>query len=492
MTNRARPEGYDSSTVDRSDGDGRDQAAGTALGTAEARGRTVDGRTSDPADPEANRKDPAPTGLWQDSLGGASIRAAQVLMITVLVVIVGYALIQVTLVVIPVLLALILAAAISPLVNWLRRKGWPSAAATGAAFLLLLVVIGGLLTGIVFAIIDQAGELIDQATQGFDRVYDYVRSGPIPVNEEQIESARDAVVDFATSSSVGAGAISGLSAAGNFFAGAALLAVILFFFLKDGDRIWAFMLRAFRGKRLVKARSVGEKGLEVLGGYVRGTAIIAFVDAFFIGLALVIMGIPLAIPLSALIFVGAFIPIVGASLSAILAALVALVSDGPVDALIVVAVIIAVNQLEGNFLQPVVMGRTLQVHALVVLLALTAGTVLAGIIGAILSVPIAAVIWAAIKAWNQKDDADITEDDIALAERETALDEQGHGIRSMSKEEADRLLHHVPAEGGSGRERPLTAARAIETVGKGRSRRRRDGGSSATVKSEHTEESGRP
>ncbi|WP_082177276.1 AI-2E family transporter [Arthrobacter sp. RIT-PI-e] len=435
--------------------------------------------TTDAGAPDGTRRR---RSVWQDSLGAASIRAAQVLLLLVLVVIAAYALTRVTLVVIPLLLALILAAAISPLVNWLRRKGWPSAGATAAAFVLLLVVIGGILTGIVFAIIGQAGELVDQAEQGFTQVQDFVQTGPFPIDNEQIDSARESLVQFATSSSVGAGAVSGLTAAGNFFAGAALLVVILFFFLKDGDRIWAFVLRAFRGKRLVKARQVGEKGLAVLGGYVRGTAIIAFVDAFFIGLALVILGIPLAVPLAALIFVGAFIPIVGASLTAILAALVALVSNGLTAALIVVAVIIVVNQLEGNFLQPVVMGRTLQVHALVVLLALTAGTVLAGIIGAILSVPIAAVTWAAIKAWNQKDDADITEADIDLAERETALDEQGHGVHSLPPAEAERLLSL--ASGTSERERPMTASRAIETVGRGRNRRRKDGGASATVKSE--------
>lgn len=417
-------------------------------------------------------QDGARKGPWQDSLGGASIRAAQVLLLLVLAVISVYALLQVRLVVIPILLALILAAAIGPLVNWLRRKGWPSSAATGFSFLVLLLLFGGLITGIVFAVMGQAGELIEQASQGFDQVYELVRNGPIPIDDEQIQAARDSVVDFATSSTVGAGAISGLSAAGSFLAGLVLMIVILFFFLKDGDKIWAFMLRAFSGKRLVKARRVGENGLEVLGGYVRGTAIIAFVDAFFIGLALVILQIPLAIPLAALIFVGAFIPIVGASLTGILAALVALVSDGPVDALIVIGVIILVNQLEGNFLQPVVMGRTLQVHALVVLLALTAGTILAGIIGAILAVPVAAVTWAAIKAWNEEPEDKITDRDIALAERETAMDEQGHGKRSMPKEEADRLLT-LPSEQDSGRQRPLTASRAVETVGKGSSRRRR-------------------
>ena len=371
---------------------------------------------------------PDKTTPWSDSLGRASIRTAQVLLLLVLTVVVVYALIQVRLVVIPALLALILAAAIAPFVHWLRRRGWPSTAATTVSFVALLLAFGAVITGIVFAVMSQADELADKATQGFDRVYDFVRTGPIPIDDQQIQQARDAAIDFATSSTVGAGAISGLSAAGNFITGSVLMAVILFFFLKDGEKIWAFVLRAFKGEKLVRARRAGERSLNVLGGYVRGTSIVAFVDAFFIGLALVIMGVPLALPLAALTFIGAFIPLIGATLAGILAALVALVANGPFAALIVIIVVIVVNQLEGNFLQPVVMGQALNVHALVILLALTAGTILAGIIGAILAVPLVAVGWAAIKAWNAKET--ISPADIAEAEHETRLNEKGLGVRS--------------------------------------------------------------
>ncbi|MGY2744887.1 AI-2E family transporter [Arthrobacter sp. UYCu723] len=373
---------------------------------------------------------PEQTTPWTDSLGRASIRTAQVLMLLVLATVAAYALIQVRLVVIPAVLALILAAAIAPFVHWLRRKGWPGTVATTFSFLILLLAFGGLITGIVFAVMGQAGELASKATEGFDKVHAFVRNGPIPVDDQQIQQARDAFVDFATSSTVGAGAITGLSAAGNFVTGALLMAVILFFFLKDGERIWAFVLRAFKGERLVKARRVGQKSLTVLGGYVRGTAIVALVDSFFIGLALLVMGVPLALPLAAIVFIGAFIPLIGATLAGVLAALVALVANGPVAALIVVIVVIAVNQLEGNFLQPVVMGQALNVHALVILLALTAGTILAGIIGAILSVPLVAVGWAAIKAWNSGGAEHFTPEAIEQAEHETRLNEKGQGLRS--------------------------------------------------------------
>lgn len=346
---------------------------------------------------------------WKDGLGRASIRSAQLLLLIAALVVSVYGLIQVRLVVIPLLLALILAAAISPLVNMLRRNGWPGALATAFAFFLLLGVLGGVVTGIVFAVRGQFDELVSSANEGFDQVYDFIRTGPLPVDEAQIQEARQALVDFATSATAGSTALSGLTAAGTFITGALLMAVILFFFLKDGDRIWAFMLRGFKGERLRKARQVGFRSLEVLGGYVRGTAIIALVDSLFIGLALFILGVPLALPLAVIVFVGAFVPLVGATVAGALAALVALVANGPFVALMVILAVVVVNQLEGNFLQPVVMGRSLSIHPLVILLALTAGTILAGIIGAILSVPVAAVAWAAIKVWTGEDNPDLDE-----------------------------------------------------------------------------------
>ena len=353
----------------------------------------------------------SPQRYWSGALGHAGQRSAQILLVLLLVGVTVYGLRQITLVVIPVLLALILAAAIAPFVNWLRRKGWPSALATGVSFLLLLAAFGGLITGIVFAIRSEWSSLVDQAVEGFNELYRLLQESPIPLDSDTITDARDAAIDFATSSTAGSGALAGIGAATNFVTGFLLMAVVLFYFLKDGDKIWAFVLRWFHGERRDKARLSGARAMEVLGGYVRGTAIVAAVDSICIGAALFILQVPLALPLSVIVFVGSFIPLVGATAAGVLAALIALVANGPLVALIVVIVIIAVNQLEGNFLQPVVMGRTLSIHALVILLALTAGTILAGIIGAILSVPIAAVSWAIIKVWIGEDDGD--PDDVA-------------------------------------------------------------------------------
>ena len=344
-----------------------------------------------------------PSALWADGLGRVGIRAAQVLLILTVAAVSVYALMQIKLLVIPILIALILAAAIGPFVNMLRRRGLPGGVATGLAFAALMLLLAGVSTVIYFSVRNQWGELVQQASSGLDELERFLLTGPIPLEQEQLDQAREGIVQFATSSQVRSGAITGLSVVTEFIAGASLMVVILFFFLKDGAKIWNFFLRPFTGRREAKLRRVGRRTLEVLGGYVRGTAIVALVDTVAIGAALLIMQVPLAFPLAIIVFITAFIPLVGATVAGILAALVALVANGPVVALIVVAVVIAVNQLEGDLLQPIVMGKSLQLHALVILMALTAGTILAGIVGAVLSVPLAAVAWAIIQVWTAED-----------------------------------------------------------------------------------------
>jgi predicted PurR-regulated permease PerM len=344
---------------------------------------------------------PAPTEpLWTDRLGRWSIRSLQVLLVVALGALAVWALVQVKLLVIPVLIALIVASAAAPLVGWLRRRGLSPMLAAWVTLVGGILVLGGVVTAIVFAVRNQWDELVASAGEGFDDLQAWLKDLPFPIDQEQITSARDAVVDYVTSAEFGAGAVRGVSAATEFVAGALLVLVVLFFFLKDGDRIWAFFLRPFSGVRLERGRRVGTTSVKVFGGYIRGTAIVGLVDAVVIGLGLVILQVPLALPLAVIVFLGSFIPLVGATVAGILAALVALVANGPVVALIVVAIVIAVNQLEGDLLQPVVMAQSLKLHPLVILIALTAGTILGGIVRAVLAVPIAAVGWAIIKVWD--------------------------------------------------------------------------------------------
>ena len=345
---------------------------------------------------------PAPTirSMWTDRLGNAGTRSLQILLVLTLASIVVFALIQLRIAVIPLLLAIIIASAFSPVIMWMRNRGLPAMAAAWITLLGSLLVFGGIITSIVFAVRSQWAELWQQAQTGFDKLLEWVQGLPLPLDDIDFDELREQAVDFLTSAQFGSGALTGVVAVGEFVTGFILFLVILFFFLKDGDRIWAFFLRPFDGIRKARGERVGRTAVTTLGGYIRGTSIVALVDAVGIGIVLVVLQVPLALPLAVIVFITAFIPLVGATLAGILATLVALVANGPIIALIVLIAVIAVNQLEGNFLQPVVMAQSLKLHPLVILLALSAGTILGGIVGAVLSVPIAATAWAIVKTWD--------------------------------------------------------------------------------------------
>lgn len=353
--------------------------------------------------PSAERTAPAhqeARAVWSDALGRAGSRSAQLLLVGAVVAGLVWLLLRVSLVVIAAIVALILASAVSPLVSWLVHKGWSRLLATSAAFVGILSLLGGVVTGVVFAVRSQWDELSSSAVAGWQELQRFVRNGPLPVDTAAIDEALARVTEYVTSGAFLGSALSGISAATNFVTGVVLMIVILFFFLKDGPTIWNFTLRWFRGDTRAKLAESGDRTIQVLGGYVRGTATVAAVDAVFIGVPLALLGVPLALPLAIIVFLGAFVPIVGATVAGILAALVALVTNGPVIALVVVAVVIVVNQVEGDLLQPVVMGRTLSLHALVVLLALAVGTIVGGIVGAVLAVPLTAVAWSVIQVWS--------------------------------------------------------------------------------------------
>ena len=357
-------------------------------------------RSSHPQSQDAERAVSEIGGIWSDPFGKLASRAVQVIVVVVVAAALIFAFRTLSLVTIPVVIALIFASALHPFVGWLRRHRVPSVLATVIALLAVLVVLGLVTWLIVTAVEDQWGQLRDSAVEGFGQLQDFVTTLPFSISEQQIEDVTQTATDFVTSAQFGSGAIAGVSATANFLTGLVLMIVVLFFFLKDGPQLWEFLLRPFKGQQYARGRRIGDRVVTTLGGYVRGTATVAAVDAVGIGVGLLIVGVPLAIPLAVVVFITAFIPLVGATAAGILAALVALVALGPVQALIVVGIVVLVNQLEGNFLQPVLMGRTLKLHGLVILVGLTAGTVLGGIVGAVLSVPLLAAGWGVVQVWN--------------------------------------------------------------------------------------------
>lgn len=347
---------------------------------------------------------PSVSAMWSDGLGRAGIRSGQILLVITLAAVILWALTRVPLVMIPVTIALILASAISPLVRWLTAHRWPRALAVAASFVGILAVFGGVITGIVFLIRAQSKELVVKFTSGIEQLHEFLNNGPFRVSDEQLRSVAGSIERFFTSSSFGAEALTGARTVGEILAGLVLMVVILFFFLKDGEKIRTFLFGFLPVAHRGKAHLAAERSATVLGGYVRGTALIAAVNGVIIGTALALLGVPLALPLGVFVFIGGFIPIIGSTAAGTLAVGVALISNGPVTALIVIAVLVASNQVEHHLLQPFLMGKVLSIHGLAILLALAIGTMLAGIIGALLAVPTAAVAWTAFKTWTGRGD----------------------------------------------------------------------------------------
>ncbi|HWG97752.1 MAG TPA: AI-2E family transporter [Pilimelia sp.] len=291
--------------------------------------------------------------------------------------------------------ALLLAALLSPVATLLRRWRAPDwLAALGAVLFLLAVVIGPLAL-VTNQAVAQFDDLENQVIEGLERIRRSLTSGPL--TRGQLDRMVEGLVTTLRGSAPDP--VSGAATAVQTLAAVMLSLVFLFFLLRDGDRIWCWILglvpRAHHGRTDAAARA----GWGTLVAYVRGTVVVAAADAVGIGVALVILDIPLALGLAVLTFLFAFVPIVGAIVAGAAAVLVALVSNGPTDALLVLGAVVLVQQAESNLLQPFVMGRALRLHPAVVLLAVSAGTLVGGIAGAVVAVPVVAVAYrAAVQA----------------------------------------------------------------------------------------------
>ena len=311
-------------------------------------------------------------------------------------------------IVVPVLLATMVTAMLLPLVDFLDRKGLPRGAAVAAVIVGSIVVVGGLLTFVVSQFIQGAPALVDQVTLSITNARNSLNTGLLShFSNDQIKSATDTAIEALKNnqSKLTSGALSTAGTITEIVTGALLMLFTLIFLLQGGRHIFAFVTKIFPTTVRPRVRDASRAGFHSLIGYVRATFLVAFVDAVGIGTGLAIMGIPLALPLASLVFLGAFIPLVGAVLTGGLAVVVALIAKGWVYALITFGLIIAVQQLEAHVLQPLVMGRAVSLHPLAVVLAITAGGVTAGIVGALLAVPIVAVVNSAMRVLLADDPA---------------------------------------------------------------------------------------
>jgi predicted PurR-regulated permease PerM len=332
--------------------------------------------------------------------------SARLLVIAAAVGLLVYLVILLRVVVIPVAIAFLLAAALAPVVHWLVVRRVPRGPATALVLLGGLALLGGLLSFVVNTFINGFPALQAQLAASFVSVQELLVGPPLNLPADWLENV-PAQLGQAVSDNRGAlttGALSTAATVGELAAGAALALFALIFFLYDGPQIWRYLLRAAPVARRDRVDVAGRRAFASLVGYTRATVLVAVVDAVGIGIGLWLVGVPLAVPLSALVFLGAFVPIVGAVLTGAVAVLIALVANGPVAALIILGVVLAVQQLEGNVLQPLLLGRAVQLHALAVVLAVAAGVVIAGIPGALLAVPLLAVVNTAVRSLTSSDE----------------------------------------------------------------------------------------
>jgi predicted PurR-regulated permease PerM len=355
-----------------------------------------DGSSTEPI-PEVTQA-PAPGAGRGPKLAQASrtlaIASAQFLLIAAAVVVLFYVLGRLWSILLPIVLGLLIATVLWPLTRFLRKHRWPPALAASAVLLGFIAAFAGIIAAIAPSVADQVTELADAATAGLEDVQEWLQGPPFNLGEDQIGNAVDTVIDSiqGNAQDIAGYALTGASAVGNSLLNLILALVLVFFFLKDGPR-WVPWLSAQTGPKAARhVAALSYKTWATLSEFIRQQALVGFIDAFFIGLGLWVLGVPLVLPLAVLTFFAAFVPIIGAFVAGAFAVLIALVSNGFTDALIVLIIVILVQQIEGNVLQPIIQGRGFNLHAAVVILAVTAGSSLSGILGAFLGVPVAALI----------------------------------------------------------------------------------------------------
>jgi predicted PurR-regulated permease PerM len=370
--------------------------------TARAEGSDGNGSDSDsdfsapPADPTVAHRS---TASRDDAEVPHSLRIAAAWSWRLIVVgVVGYVLVQfigiISIVVIPLAIAMLLSALLAPAVGWLLRARVPRSLAT------FLVLVGGVaavaltLTLVVNEFVDGVPELTENASKGVRQIQVWARTGPLHLSDAQVDDAIKAVQSWVNgnTSSLTATGVATAATIAEVLTGAVLVLFATFFYLRDGRKIWRFLVRLFPVNARRQLADAGDASWATLGSYVRATVLVAFIDAVGIGLFLVVFKVPFPFPLAALVFLGAFIPIVGASISGAVAVLVALVDRGWIIALVILGAVIVVQQIEGHVLQPLIMGRAVAIHPLVVIIGIASGVVLAGIVGALVAVPLIAVL----------------------------------------------------------------------------------------------------
>ncbi|MFC4001914.1 AI-2E family transporter [Prauserella oleivorans] len=299
-------------------------------------------------------------------------------------------------VVVPASVALLLTAFLHPLVTWLTRHRWPRSLAVLTALVAGLAVAGGIVTFVVLSIVNNFDELRRRVSQSVAQVDEWLTSGPLNVEGQLFDRVRGWLAG--NQQQLFSQALGAFNTVADVLIGVLVSAVLLIMFLYDGPKMWAFLLRPWRPETREVVDDAGRRAYHSVVVYVWVTALVALIDAIGIGIGLAVVGVPLTVPLAALVFLGGFIPYVGAVVSGFVAVAVTLVSNGAVAALIILGIVLGVQQLEGHVLQPVLQGNLSRLHPAVVLVALLIGGTEGGIAGVLLAVPVVAAVRAVVLA----------------------------------------------------------------------------------------------
>jgi putative heme transporter len=316
----------------------------------------------------------------------------------------------VSLLLIPVMVAALMAGLLQPVVRFLLKAKVPKGLAVGITILGFLGLISGALSLVGRQLFFGFRELWDQVLEGVRQIQTWLTDGPLRLTSAQLNDyINDLLVQLQNNSSaILSSALSVGSTAGHLVTGLLLAIFSLIFFLLDGERIWMFMVGLMPRRARSATNGAGRKGWTSLVQYIRIQVFVAAVDAIGIGAGAAIIGVPLALPLGVLVFLGSFIPIVGALVTGFVAVLLALVANGWVNAIIMLAIVLGVQQLESHVLQPLIMGKAVSLHPLAVVLAVAGGTMVAGIPGALFAVPVMAILNTVVKyigarSWEHDD-----------------------------------------------------------------------------------------
>ncbi|UFU02331.1 AI-2E family transporter [Ruania suaedae] len=348
--------------------------------------------------PDVADEERARQGEERESPVTRPVRAAaawswRFLLIVLAIAIVVLGLVQIKTVVVPVLVAVLVSSLLAPVVNWLDRRRVPRTLATVGTMIVAIAAVGGLLTLAGASIVSGIRDLAETAWQGIQEFIDWLNTGPLQLSTADLNSYITQIQDQleANAQQIFSGALSVGTSVGHVVAGALIAIFCLFFFLKEGRLVWNWVVQLFPRATWDRVDGAGQRGWVSLSVYARTQLMVAFIDGVGIGLGAWILGVPLALPLGVLVFVGAFIPIVGAVVTGSIAVAVALVDQGPLIALAMLGVVLLVQQAESNLLQPILMSRALKLHPVAVLLAVATGTIIGGVVGALFAVPVIAV-----------------------------------------------------------------------------------------------------